>query len=110
VKPSFVYRRFCERTNPAEKKLRKHLFRQNNLAIINDPCFKKEFGRYPVIFLNLSVSKFTIVHFIEVDLNCNHIKIVFGLTMKQLKKEFKNRIYAIFAELEVPATLNHQMP
>jgi len=56
------HRLFFERRNPAEAKERKDLFLKNNLAITRDPRFNQEFGTYPVLYVDFSVSEL-VCHF-----------------------------------------------
>jgi hypothetical protein len=55
-------RAFFERVNPAVMKERKNLFLKNNLTITHHPSFDKEFGTYPVLYVDLSVSEL-VCHF-----------------------------------------------
>jgi len=48
------YRAFFEHTEQAQWA---ELFKMNNLAITHHPKFESEFGQYPVLYLDLSVSK-----------------------------------------------------
>ena len=52
-----VSRMFFKRANPADQEQRKKLFVDNKLTITEDPRFEKEFARYPVLYVDLSVSK-----------------------------------------------------
>jgi len=55
---SLVSRAFFERTNPADQSRRRRLFVENKFAIAKSPMFENKFGRYPVIFLDLSVGQY----------------------------------------------------
>jgi hypothetical protein len=52
-----VSRTFFQRANPADQEQRKKLFVDNKLAITEDPRFEREFARYPVLYVDFSVSK-----------------------------------------------------
>jgi len=52
-----VSRAFFERTNPADKARRRQLFVKNRLVIAESPEFENEFGMYPVLYMDLSVSQ-----------------------------------------------------
>jgi hypothetical protein len=52
-----LHRLFFERGNPAAVNEHKDLFRDNNLAIIHDYRFDQEFGKYPVLYVDSSVSE-----------------------------------------------------
>ena len=52
-----VSRIFFQRANPADQEQHKKLFVDNKLAITEDPRFEKEFARYPVLYVDFSVSK-----------------------------------------------------
>jgi hypothetical protein len=54
-----LYRAFFERVDPALKTERKSWFLKNNLAITHAPQFEEEFGKYPVLHVDLSVSVFS---------------------------------------------------
>ena len=53
-----VPRTFFEHTNPADKAQRRQLFVENRLAIAESPEFESEFGMYPVLYMDLSVSQY----------------------------------------------------
>lgn len=53
----YVSRMFFQRANPADQEQRKRLFVDNTLAITEDPRFEREFARYPVLYVDFSVSK-----------------------------------------------------
>jgi len=57
-----LHRLFFERGNPAAVKERKDLFLNHNLAITHDPRFNQEFGTYPVLYVDFSVSEL-VCHF-----------------------------------------------
>lgn len=49
---------FFLNTHPVEQQHRKELFLKNKLAIAEDARFESEFGRYPVLYIDFSVSKY----------------------------------------------------
>ena len=53
-----VSRAFFERTNPVDSARRRQLFVEIKLAIAKSPEFESEFGMYPVLYVNLSVSQY----------------------------------------------------
>ena len=57
-----LHRLFFERGNPAAVKERKDLFLNHNLAITHDLRFNQEFGTYPVLYVDFSVSEL-VCHF-----------------------------------------------
>jgi hypothetical protein len=84
--------------NPAEKAQRMELFFKNNFAIIKDPKFEKEFGRYPVLYVDLSVSKSTLRY--ETALKLRDAQNVTSSTMKAMMQDFKTCITNIVEDLE----------
>ena len=52
-----VSRAFFQRTNPADQAQRRQLFVENQLEIMKSPEFEREFGEYPVLYVDLLVSQ-----------------------------------------------------
>jgi hypothetical protein len=92
-----LYGTFFERVNPAALKERKDLFLNNDLAITRDPCFDQEFGIYPVLYVDLSVSEFFCHPPSHPD---SQRKDVIGTTFESLKQEFRMLVTEIASELE----------
>ncbi|KAI9509991.1 hypothetical protein F5148DRAFT_1374784 [Russula earlei] len=75
-----MFQAFFERDNPAAIKERKDLFLNNDLAITRHPVFDEEFGKYPVLYVDLSN--------------------VIGTTLETLKKEFRLLVERIVFDLK----------
>ena len=55
-RPPLFPRAFFERKDPADQEERRKLFENNQLAITKDARFETEFARYPVLYVDFSVS------------------------------------------------------
>jgi hypothetical protein len=87
-----LYSTFFERVNPATLKERKELFLNNDLAITHHPRFDQEFGIYPVLYVDLSVSE----HISHLPSHADsRRKNVIGDTFESLKKEFRTLVTEI---------------
>ncbi|KAI9509989.1 hypothetical protein F5148DRAFT_1374783 [Russula earlei] len=75
-----MFQAFFERDNPAAIKERKDLFLNNDLAITRHPVFDEEFGKYPVLYVDLSN--------------------VIGTTFENLEKEFRLLVKRIVFDLK----------
>jgi hypothetical protein len=82
-----LFRAFFERVNPAEQERRKKLFVDNQLAITQSGIFEKEFGRYPVLYVDLS--------------NVN------GLNMEMLVKRFRQLVRKVAGDVKNSGHFNN---
>jgi hypothetical protein len=92
-----LYSAFFERVNPAALKERKELFLKNDLAVTRDPRFDEEFGIYPVLYVDLSVSELICHLPSHAD---SQRKNVIGDTFDSLKEVFQMLVTEITLDLK----------
>jgi hypothetical protein len=95
-----VSRAFFKRANPADADQRRKLFVENNLKITESPEFDAEFARYPVLYINLSVSQYLDCASSHADRGKNDGKNVIGSTMDKLLEEFAGLVFDIAREMQ----------
>ena len=95
---AYLHRSFFELTDPDEKKRRKELFVKNNLAITKHARFESEFGQYPVLYVDLSVSR-SMGHSASGAYAGVHRKNVVASSMVDFLQKFKDHVSSIAQQL-----------